>query len=87
MELDDLRGKIERLIEKVGYLEDVAKGSMSTREERAGTTATFRVQLDSLGRRVTNLEKADNDLNNRFFQVWIGLGFLLLGVLVDYFKR
>ncbi len=87
MELNDLRVKVERLIEKVSYLEDVAKGSMSTREERAGTTATFRSQLESLARRVGGLEKADHDLNNRFSQVWIGILFLFLGVIVDYLKK
>jgi hypothetical protein len=87
VELNDLRIKVERLTEKVGYLEDASKGSISTREERAGTTATIKSNIKTLFIRVSALETADKDLNNRFFQVWVGILFVFIGVIVDYLKK
>jgi hypothetical protein len=87
VELNELRLQIERLTHKVGYLEDATKGSISTREERAGNTALIKANIKELFLRVSNLETADKELGKRFFQVWVGVGIALFGVLLESTRR
>lgn len=83
-DLNALRIKVERNEQTLGYLDENSKGSLITREERAASFSAVKTNIKELFQRVSNLELADRELTSRFFQVWMGVGFVGLGIIIDF---
>lgn len=83
-ELNELRIKVERNEQKLFFLDENSKGSLSTREERAATTASIKGDIKNLEDEIVKLQRAKEKLDDRFFQVWVGIGFVGLGVIIDF---
>jgi hypothetical protein len=83
-DFNELRLKVERNEQRLFYVDENSKGSLTTREERAATTSAMRTNIKEIFSRLAALENADKELNARFFQVWMGVGFVCLGIIVDF---
>jgi len=83
-DFNELRLKVERNEQRLFYVDENSKGSLTTREERAATTSAIRTNIKEIFSRLAALENADRELNARFFQVWMGVGFVCLGIIVDF---
>ena len=75
--------KIERLETQMGGVQDWLRSSMNAREERAESKARLEQVVQNISVRVGGLEAADKALGDRIFQVWIGVGFAFLGIILE----
>lgn len=82
--LNELRINFGQFSVRLGTVEELLKGSVDKRELRAENQGAMREEIRTIKQRLTNLESADKHLNDRFFQVWIGIVFSLLGALINF---
>lgn len=83
-DLNKLQARVERNETKLGYVEDASKGSLSTKEARAETLAFIKADIKNIYDELQQIQKAREKLDDRFFQVWVGVGFAFLGVIINF---
>lgn len=84
--LNNMEIKLAQYSQRLVQAEDWLRMSLNTRDDRVATTATLVSRLDEMKRRIEGLESNDKNLDNRFFQVWIGLFFALVGFILNFVK-
>lgn len=83
-DLNKLQARVERNETKLDYVEDASKGSLSTKEARAETLAFIKADIKNIYDELQQIQKAREKLDDRFFQIWSGIGFVALGVVVTF---
>lgn len=71
--IGELRLTQENLSVRIKNVEDWLRGSIDKRETRAENLGVMREEIKNLKANVNDLQKSDENLSSRFFQVWSGI--------------